>query len=107
MATVAECLEAIEREASAQLARERNPKRFYASVAWKRLRYAVLRESNGRCSYCGASPEDGHTILQVDHVEPISKNWARRLDKTNLTVSCGDCNHGKGASPAITRKAAA
>jgi 5-methylcytosine-specific restriction endonuclease McrA len=103
MPTVAECLDYLRerREALEKRRKRGSAKAFYASLAWKRLRYQVLRESNGRCQYCGASPGDGITTLQVDHVVAISKDWSRRLDRTNLVCACGDCNHGKLAGPAI------
>jgi 5-methylcytosine-specific restriction endonuclease McrA len=46
---------------------------------------------------CGASPEDGKTTIQVDHILPVSEYWHRRLDPTNLQVLCEACNKGKGA----------
>ena len=73
---------------------------FYASVAWKRLRYRILAECGtrhggvARCELCGATAAPG-SPLNVDHIQPLSKAWARRLDPTNLQVLCGPCNHGK------------
>src|SRR5262245_29697522 len=66
---------------------------FRSSLAWRRVRYAVLAESaarNGgtaRCELCGRAgmPE---APLHVDHVEAVSKNWSRRFDRTNLQVMC-------------------
>jgi 5-methylcytosine-specific restriction protein A len=79
-------------------------KAFYASLPWKRLRYKILAlnaEKNGgvaRCELCGKSHAPG-APLNVDHIEPISRNWERRLDENNLQVLCGNCNHGKLAGP--------
>jgi 5-methylcytosine-specific restriction endonuclease McrA len=88
--------ERAEREARAASAKARRGRsqRFYASFAWKRLRYKVLAEQGGRCQACGATARDG-VVMNVDHIEPLSKCWERRLDKTNLQVLCGPCNHGK------------
>jgi 5-methylcytosine-specific restriction endonuclease McrA len=83
--------------ASKQVSRS---KRFYNSYAWRKVRYRILADSDKRCSVCGASPSDGYTVLQVDHIEPISKAWDRRLGVTNLRVACGLCNHGKLDGPA-------
>lgn len=69
--------------------------KFYRSPEWKQLRYMILVQRGGRCECCGASAKDG-AKLNVDHVEPISKAWERRLDPTNLQVLCGSCNQGKG-----------
>lgn len=78
---------------------------FYASVAWRRMRYAVLAANAGRndgvarCELCGTAAAAG-SPLHVDHIEPLSRAWARRLDRTNLQVLCGNCNGGKLAGPA-------
>jgi 5-methylcytosine-specific restriction endonuclease McrA len=68
--------------------------RFYASSAWRQLRYRIIAAQGGKCQACGRTARDGIT-LHVDHIEPLSKNWERRLDKTNLQVLCADCNVGK------------
>jgi 5-methylcytosine-specific restriction endonuclease McrA len=88
--------ERAEREARAANARAKKGRgqRFYASFPWRKLRYRVLSENNGRCQACGRGAADG-VVLNVDHIEPLSKNWERRLDRTNLQVLCADCNHGK------------
>lgn len=69
---------------------------FYASNAWKQLRYLFLRNSEGRCSCCGATAAHG-AALHVDHIVPRWKEPARELDITNLQCLCSDCNKGKGA----------
>jgi 5-methylcytosine-specific restriction endonuclease McrA len=75
----------------------RKPKqpKFYRSPEWKQLRYMILVQRGARCECCGASAKDG-AKMNVDHVEPISKAWERRLDPTNLQILCGSCNQGKG-----------
>jgi 5-methylcytosine-specific restriction endonuclease McrA len=85
-----------EREARAASAKARRGRsqRFYASFLWRKLRYRVLAEHDGRCQACGRGAADG-IVLNVDHIEPLSKNWERRLDRTNLQVLCAECNHGK------------
>jgi 5-methylcytosine-specific restriction endonuclease McrA len=80
--------------------------RFYASVPWKRLRYAILAANaarNGgtaRCELCATQAAAG-APLHCDHVVPLSKDWSRRLDPANLQVLCGNCNHGKSNRDAI------
>lgn len=69
---------------------------FYASREWKQLRYATLVKHGARCMCCGVSAADGARI-NVDHIQPISKAWDRRLDPSNLQVLCGSCNAGKAA----------
>jgi 5-methylcytosine-specific restriction endonuclease McrA len=108
MPSVAESLAAID-ETEAQRARHIGTKaakqKFRASLAWRRLRFAVLAANatrNGgtaRCELCGNAGTPGAS-LHVDHIEAVSKNWARRLDRTNCQVLCGDCNVGKLDGPA-------
>lgn len=69
---------------------------FYASNAWKQLRYLFLRNSEGRCSCCGISAAHG-AVMHVDHIVPRWKSPDRELDITNLQCLCADCNKGKGA----------
>lgn len=79
---------------------------FRSSLAWRRVRYAVLAESaaqNGgkpACALCGATASPGRS-LHVDHVFPIAtdKGWEHRFDRRFLRVSCADCNVGRLASP--------
>ena len=67
----------------------------YRTEEWKRLRYDVLKASNGRCCLCGASAHDG-VRLNVDHINPISTHPHLALTKSNLQVLCSSCNWGKG-----------
>jgi 5-methylcytosine-specific restriction endonuclease McrA len=99
--SVAESIAAIEADRSARAAADAQAKKklgrsknFYSTFQWRKLRYAVISECDGRCQACGRSAKDGIT-LNVDHIEPLSKAWDRRLDRSNLQVLCGDCNHGK------------
>lgn len=73
---------------------------LYKSDEWRRLRYRVLREQNGRCQLCGKSQKDG-VILHVDHIVPLSIDWSKRLDINNLQVLCSDCNLGKSNTDTI------
>jgi hypothetical protein len=51
---------------------------------WQRLRAEQLTEF----PICFA-PRCGQPATCVDHIEPVTKNPARRLDKTNLRSCCG------------------
>lgn len=64
------------------------------SQEWALMRYVVFRLQGRACRICNASPLSGE-VMHVDHIEPASKNWARRLDLLNLQVLCSKCNHGK------------
>ncbi len=73
-----------------------NPKGdFYNSVAWRKLRYEVLKECDGKCSCCGASKVTG-AVIHVDHIKPRSLFPELALKRSNLQVLCDDCNIGKG-----------
>lgn len=69
-------------------------RRFYKSVEWKRARYETLRR-NPRCSICGRGVKDG-VVMQVDHIQPLSRRWDLRLAPANLQSACRGCNFGKG-----------
>jgi 5-methylcytosine-specific restriction endonuclease McrA len=70
---------------------------FLTSWDWRTLRYRVLNLHDRRCMCCGATPDDGRTILHVDHIKPRHKYPELSLDASNLQVLCGACNQGKGA----------
>jgi 5-methylcytosine-specific restriction endonuclease McrA len=99
MALIDEAVAAIVAERASRIDLTAQPKvkgrskAFYSTFAWRKLRYQVLLERGGRCEACGRTAKDG-VILNIDHIEPLSKNWERRLDKANLQVLCKDCNHG-------------
>ncbi len=84
-------IERAEREAR-RLAFEAK-RNFYSSVAWRALRYAVLKERGRRCECCGRCPPE--VIVDVDHVKPRSKHPTLALDKSNMQVLCRDCNYAK------------
>jgi 5-methylcytosine-specific restriction endonuclease McrA len=101
MTTVAEAIAAIVDRPKPEPRYATKAKRFRASAAWRAARYKALaanaRRNGGiaRCELCGRSRADG-AVMHVDHIEPLSKNWARRLDPTNHQICCADCNMGKG-----------
>lgn len=69
---------------------------FFASDAWRKLRYKALQVCGGKCQCCGATQRDG-ALLHVDHVKPRFKFPELELELSNLQVLCSDCNVGKGA----------
>lgn len=71
---------------------------FYSTEEWRRLRYRVLRKSDGRCTLCGRSKPEHGVTLHVDHIKP-RVHWPElAMVETNLQVLCADCNLGKGAT---------
>lgn len=73
----------------------REAKVFYASYAWRRLRYEVLKRDKQTCQLCGASRATG-AVLQADHIKPLRYYWHLRLNPNNVQTMCEPCNHGKG-----------
>jgi 5-methylcytosine-specific restriction endonuclease McrA len=72
-------------------------KAFLTSWEWRTLRYEVLLKHGRRCMCCGASPDDGRTVIHVDHIKPRFRYPELALSEDNLQVLCGVCNQGKGA----------
>ena len=72
-------------------------KEFLSSWEWRTLRYEILLKHGRRCMCCGATPDDGVTVICVDHIKPRHKFPSLSLDPDNLQVLCGVCNQGKGA----------
>lgn len=70
-------------------------KAFYSTQDWRRLRYRVLLEDGAVCILCGRNHAQHGVVIHVDHIEPLSLNWSRRLDRDNLQILCEDCNLGK------------
>jgi len=68
--------------------------KFYASRAWKEVRYLVLRRDGAICACCGAKASDG-VCMWVDHIKPRSVYPELQLDPENMQVLCDDCNQGK------------
>ena len=93
--------EAEKREAyivrQAQLAAQQIPgTEFYQSLAWRELRYKVLKKASGACEACRRTTHQHSIVLHVDHILPRSQFPALALEETNLQVLCEDCNIGKG-----------
>jgi hypothetical protein len=69
---------------------------FLFTYEWRQLRMAVLSKRGARCECCGASPKDGVTVINVDHIKPRRLYPELALVESNLQVLCAACNHGKG-----------
>lgn len=70
---------------------------FLRSWEWTELRYRVMQKYGRKCMCCGASPSDGKTVINVDHIKPRHTHPELKLDFENLQVLCHECNKGKGA----------
>lgn len=73
-----------------------NSPEFLQSYHWRRVRMEILKERGARCDACGATRADG-VVMNVDHIRPRRTHPELALDKANLQVLCGPCNHGKGS----------
>lgn len=69
---------------------------FLETFEWRQLRMRVLTTRGARCECCGASPADGVTVINVDHIKPRRDFPELALTESNLQVLCAVCNHGKG-----------
>ena len=50
-----------------------------------------------KCSYCGwYGQPDGKNFLLFDHILPVYKYPHLRLNESNLTICCAECNKKKG-----------
>jgi 5-methylcytosine-specific restriction endonuclease McrA len=68
---------------------------LYKSREWRELRVKIIEEQRGECQMCGRSHRKHGVTIHVDHILPLSIDWRRRFDKTNLQILCEDCNIGK------------
>jgi hypothetical protein len=71
-------------------------KDLYNSREWQRLRVKIIEEQNGECQMCGRSHKKHGIVIHVDHIIPLSIDWSKRFDESNLQLLCEDCNLGKG-----------
>lgn len=73
--------------------------RWYLSNEWKNCRSEYLRnyrKTQGLriCNHCGTTEE--HAKMHIDHIYPVRRYWAMRLDQNNLQNLCEICNSQKG-----------
>ena len=67
--------------------------RLRCSVAWQRLRAELIGEDSS-CANCGSRSE-----LEADHVVPLSVDFSRGLDPSNVRVLCRSCNVSRNRAP--------
>ena len=82
-------------------------KRFYRSAEWKKCRNDFLEGKELRCVYCYVNLSgDNKKLLNVDHKLPLRYYWDKRLDESNLQITCQQCNLKKGqnSSPDISEQ---
>ena len=67
---------------------------------WRKAK-AHVRRTQDVCHLCGQAidktlPPNHRMSFTVDHVEPLSLNVERALDRTNLKAAHRSCNSSKG-----------
>jgi 5-methylcytosine-specific restriction endonuclease McrA len=80
------------------------PDPFYLSREWQSLRYAVIRDCQGKCQACGATAQTSGRPMHVDHIIPRSLDQSKALDYSNLQILCEACNLGKSNTDTINWK---
>ena len=83
-------------ESSRSMECDPTSREFLKSYQWRVLRMQVIKERGARCECCGASPTDGFTVINVDHIKSRRTHPYLALVKSNLQVLCHVCNQGKG-----------
>jgi|SRR6476661_547218 len=70
---------------------ERNPVRLYNIdiKLWQKIRADIFQRDDYTCAYCGQRGG----VLEVDHIQPVSKGGTNAYD--NLTTACLKCNRRK------------
>lgn len=72
---------------------------FYNSKTWAickaTFKATISKRKCRTCSCCGIKGLKDFN-LHIDHIVPLSKDWSRRLDLSNLQILCSTCNVGKG-----------
>jgi hypothetical protein len=66
--------------------------RKYYGLTFLKNRFEFLKKFNFTCQYCGRKAPE--IQFHIDHIIPRSKKG--NDDFNNLTLSCDDCNIGKG-----------
>lgn len=61
----------------------------------KSRRFEIFKRDGFTCQYCGRRPDDGMTVLEVDHIHPRAEGGTD--DELNLITACKECNAGKRA----------
>jgi hypothetical protein len=58
-----------------------------------KLRRSIFMRDGFRCRECGASPENEHVYIEIDHIIPFSRGG--NSEEKNLQTLCSKCNGAK------------
>lgn len=76
--------------------RNHKHQKFHNSKEWKALRKEVLEANGGLCFRCMQLDMITNADV-VDHIIPLTKDYTKRLDITNLQPLCHSCHNRKTA----------
>lgn len=76
--------------------RNKKHDRFYHSSAWKKAREIIKIRDNGLCVKCFENKKIVIGTI-VDHIIPLSVDWDKRLEESNLQLLCASCHNLKTA----------
>ena len=65
-----------------------------ASYIAKKVRQRVRAAAQNRCGYCLCAQQYVYIILTLEHIIPMALDGSD--EESNLWLSCGRCNRGKG-----------
>lgn len=72
--------------------RDAEIKRFYQSIAWKKIRSFVLIRDNYLCQECLNASVITSAEL-VHHIREIKEDWSLRLEPNNCISVCKPCHN--------------
>lgn len=64
--------------------------KFRATTEWKNKSEEIREESKYLCAMCIEEGIYNYNQLEVHHIEPLEKNFERRLDDYNLICLCSE-----------------
>lgn len=66
--------------------------KFRNTKAWQKKRNEIKKRDKLLCQYCLQDHKYTFINLEVHHIDPISLNWNKRLEATNLITLCSSCH---------------
>jgi predicted restriction endonuclease len=80
-----------------------NANKFRKTVEWKNKSEEIRQASKYLCAVCLDNKVYNYNQLEVHHIEPIEKNFSRRLDNYNLICLCNE-HHRLAETASIDEK---
>ncbi|WP_345993752.1 HNH endonuclease [Sulfurimonas sp. HSL-1716] len=76
--------------------RNKDHSKFYHSKEWKSIRETIMERNGGLCKRCQQLDIITNADV-VDHIIPITEDYTKRLDLSNLQPLCHSCHNKKTA----------